>query len=197
MRHRILLTAVATASLATLALPAQAAPKPKTLYLANEGGSGSGGCTTHYVLDVAVTGNPCSSIQAGYHGTGLISPDTFSAVKRATGFKISTKAHLTGVVYLATPSQVSGAPINTLPGVMGATITVSINGVKVGSTTSNGQALAPNTDVAIPLDMVIPATLNKSVAESIVVIVSYDTAAGIMGADSSGTNNSKIVIPTA
>lgn len=197
MRTRVLLTAVACAALAGMTLPSGAAAAPKTLFFANGGGPGTGGCTPDYILDVTAAGNPCSSIQVGYKGTGLISPDTFSAVKRATGFKVSTKAHLKGVVYLATYPIISGTPVNTLPGVMGATITVSINGVEVGSTTGNGQAIAPNTDVAIPIDLAIPAKLNKAVAKSVEVLVSYDTAAGIMGADYSATNSSKIVIPTA
>jgi len=194
MRYR-LATLAAASALVAVTVPSQAATS-KTLFFANEGVSGTSGCTPSYVLDKAATGSPCGTIKAGAGGTGVLGSDTFSSIKKAVGFKLNAKKHLTGTVYLATYPLVSGTPIDTLPGPAAATITITINGVEVGSVDGSGQAAAPNTDVTVPIDLAIPAKLNKAVVKSVDVEVAYDTAIGITCVDYSSANSSKLVFPT-
>ncbi|MCU1603464.1 MAG: hypothetical protein JWO22_4173 [Frankiales bacterium] len=196
MRIRTLPLAAA-AVLVAMAVPSHAAGGSKTLFFANEGASGTSGCTPDYVLDKAPAGSPCSSIAVGAQGTGLLGADTFSSVKKSVGFKLNAGKALTGTVYLATYPVVSGTPLNTLPGPVTADITVTINGVEVGTVSGSGQAVAPNSDVTIPLSLSIPKKLNKAVVKSVDVTVSYKTAVGITGVDYSETNSSKLVFPTS
>lgn len=201
MRKRALLTLVATATAVGLALPSDAAtPKSKTLYFANAAAPATGTCTPEYVLDVAAGGGPCSGTTLGYKGTGDLQSVTFSATKGVTGFKASTKSHLTGTVNLQTYTIVgiSAVPVDTLPGPMDADITVSINGVEVGKVSGGGVATAPNTDVSIPIDLTLPASLNKKVVKSVEVTVKFTSGTGVVGVDyQPGPNASKLVFATA
>ena len=196
MRIRTLPLAAA-AALVAMAVPSHAASGSKTLFFANEGSAGASGCTPAYVLAKAPSGSPCSSIIAGAEGTGLLGSDTFSSVKKAVGFKLNASKALTGTVYLATYPIVSGTPVNTLPGPVTADITVTINGVEVGTVTGSGQAVAPNTDVTIPITLALPKKLNKAVVKSVDVTVTYKTGLGITGVDYSEANSSKLVFPTS
>jgi hypothetical protein len=197
MRSRSVLVLAAAIATAAMSLPSQAAAKGSTtLFFANEGGPGTGGCTPAYVLDKASTGNPCSSIQAGYSGKGSLGDDLFSSVKGAVGFKLDASKPLTGVVNIATYPIISGTPINTLPGMAGADIEVSINGTVIGTVSGSGQATAPNSVVSIPVSLKIPAKLNKVVVKSVDAHVTYKSAMGITGVDYSAENGSKLVFAT-
>ncbi len=197
MRTRALLTVLAAAAVGGFAVPSQAAGVgATTLYFANEGAAGTSGCTPDYVLDKASTGNPCASIQAGYAGTGNLAKNVYTSVRKAVGFKLSAAQHLTGTINLASYPLVSGTPVNTLPGLEGAQIDIAVNGVTVGSISASGQTVAPNTDFAVPVDLAIPASLNKKVVRSVEVTVAFKTALGLEGVDYSTANGSKLVFPT-
>ncbi len=197
MRTRLLLSTLTLATVGSLAVPSHAASTgAATLFFANEGGPGTGGCTPSYVLDKAASGNPCSNIQVGYSGNGLLAKDVFSSVKKAVGFKLSSARHLTGVVYFATYPIVNGTPVNTLPGPLAGDITILINGTEIGTVKGSGQVVAPNSDLAVPLDLPIPASLNKKVVKSVEVDIAYKTGFGVVGTEYSSTSSSKLVLPT-
>ena len=197
MRSRSVVLFAVAAATAAFAVPSQAAATGSTtLFFANEGGPGTGGCSPVYVLDKAATGNPCSSIQAGYAGNGSLGDDTFSSVKSAVGFTLDASKPLTGVVNIATYPIVSGTPVNTLPGMAAADIEISVNGTVVGTVSGSGQAVAPNSVVTIPVSLKLPAKLNKAKVKSVDVHVTYTTATGITGVDYSADNGSKLVFST-
>ncbi len=199
MRTRAMLTALAAAAIGATALPSQAAGTGSaTLYFANEGSSTASGCKAVYVLDKAATGSPCASIQAGFGGNGLLAKNSFASVPKAVGFKLSPGKHVTGVVYFASYPLISDSavPLNTLPGPMAANVTISINGVTVGTVAGSGQALTPNSDLAVPIDLALPGGLGKQVVRSVQVDIAYKTALGVMGADYSASHSSKLVFAT-
>lgn len=196
MRVRALPLAAA-AALVTLALPSHAATGSRALFFANAGSASTSSCTPDYVLAKAPSGEPCSSVRAGVAGNGLLGSDTFSSVKKAVGFRLSTKKPLTGVLYVATYPLFSGTPVNTLPGPVDVTVTVSVNGVELDPVQGSGQAVAPNSDVVVPLSISLPAKLDRAVVKTVEVDVAFDTAAGIVGVDYSPAHASKLVLPTA
>ena len=205
------LAAAAIAAVAVTSLPAHAAAS-RTLYFDNQGTQDTQGCTPNYVLSAAkATGSPCGSISVGYMGQGTsvtsippgkpgFSSDTYTSVPSATKFKLDAKRPLTGTVYLAVVPLIGGsvgpaATPDEQGGPAGATVTVFVNGIKIGSA-SGSDVVAPNSTVAIPISMKLPASLNRKAAKSISVQVAYTGGAGVTTVTYSGSSASRLVVPT-
>lgn len=203
--------AAAAVGAAVLAMPAHAAAS-RTLYFDNAGTNDQTGCTPNYVLTKAkATGSPCGQITFGYMGAGTsiskippgtpaFTTDTYTALASATKFKLDAKRPITGTVYLADVPlvQVNAGPASTPDeqgGPAGATITIVVNGVKVGSASGSNVA-APNSTVAIPVSMKAPASLNGKVVKSVSVQVAYTGGAGVTTVTYSGASASNLVFPT-
>ena len=204
MRTRAALVAAALVAVGVAGVPAHAAPKKKapalvpvtkTLLFANEGVAANAQCVVAYTLNLTGGGDPCSNIQVGAEGNGLFAEDTFSATKQATGYKLDASKPLTGTVYIATYPILSGTPVVTLPGTAAADITILINGKEITKFEGKGNALTPNSSVAIPVNAALPKSLDKVVVKSVDVVVSYTTAAGVVGVDYSAENPSKLLVP--
>jgi len=208
---RPVLAAAAVAALTVTVMPAHAAAS-RTLYFDNQGTSNSTGCTTNYVLaKTKAAGSPCGTISVGYMGAGTsitkippgspgFAKDTYNALASATKFKLDAKRAITGTVYLAVVPLigVTAGPAATPAeqgGPAGATVTIVINGVKVGSASGSGIA-APNSTVAIPVSMKAPASLNGKVVKSVSVEVAYTGGAGVTTVTYSGTSASRLSFPT-
>lgn len=196
MRAR-LLAATAVAALAAVAMPAHAAaPKSTTLFFDN-----TGSCGTENPIYSLVTGgaggSECSSVQVGAQGQGLLSTDDYASTgKKAVGYKLDATRKLTGTVYIANFPIIGGTPVETIPGQAGAKVTISINGVVVGTASGSGQITAPNSAYAIPVNLTIPKTLNLKVVKSVIASVEYTDASGITGVSYTGATASKLVIPS-
>ena len=208
---RSALAAAAVATIAVTSLPAHAASS-RTLYFDNQGTSDQTGCTANYVLSPSkATGSPCGNITFGYMGQGTsitqippgspgFASDTYTSLAKATNFKLDAKRPLTGTVYLAVVPLIgfTAGPAGTPDeqgGPAGATVTVTVNGVKIGSASGSNVA-APNSTVAIPLSLKLPASLNGKAAKSISVEIDYTGGAGVTTVSYSGSSVSQLVVPT-
>jgi hypothetical protein len=194
MRMRRVAIAAATA-LATLSLPAQATEKVTTLYFDNAGTCGTG--SPSYVLSAsAPAGSECSSIQAGAAGTGSFSTDLYTSGPKAVGYALDGSRNITGTVYIASFPAVGGALVKTVPGLVGAEVTVKVNDVAVGTIAGWGLLLGPNLAVSLPLNLAVPPGLNGKRVKSIVVSVRYTDGSGITGVSYTDPSASKLLIPT-
>lgn len=208
---RPVLAAAAAAVTVVTAMPAHAAAS-RTLYFDNQGKQDQTGCSAVYVLSKSkATGAACGTITVGYmgHGTSIskippktvaFSSDTYTALGNATKFKLDARRPITGTVYLAVVPLIGftlgpAASPDEQGGPAGATITLIVNGVKVGSA-SGSDISAPNSTVAIPVSMKAPASLNGKVVKSISVEVAYTGGAGVTTVSYSGAAASKLVFPT-
>jgi len=205
-----LATAVLAAAAATV-MPAHAAAS-RTLYFDNQGTTGSTGCTPDYVLTKSkATGTACGTLTVGYMGAGTsiskippgtpaFAKDTYNALASATKFKLDAKRAITGTVYLAVVPLIGltagpAATPDEQGGPAGATVTVIVNGVKVGSASGSAVA-APNSTVAIPVSLKAPASLNGKVVKSVSVEVAYTGGAGVTTVTYSGSSASSLSFPT-
>src|SRR5581483_418390 len=170
IRYRLIVATGVVAAVGALPLPASAAGS-RTLYFNNAGATGKGPCTPSYVLTLSQpAGSPCAAVRAGVDGNGLLGDDEYSNDSRAKGFVLDAKRKLTGVVYVATYSPVGltlgPTSVSTTPGYVGATITIAINGVKVGQASSSGPVASPGGAYAIPVSLKLPGSLNRTKAKS-------------------------------
>jgi hypothetical protein len=196
MRAR-LLAAAAAAALAAVAMPAHAAaPKTVALFFDNTGSCGTQDAVYSLVIG-GPTGSPCSNVQAGYGGNGFFSEDDYTNLgRRTTGYKLDATRKLTGVVYLACYPLLNGTPVQTIPGTVGGSVTILINGVTIGTVSGTGTVTAPNATYAMPVNMTIPKSLNLKVVKSVMAVVKYTQAAGITGVSYTGASASKLVLPS-
>lgn len=195
MRAR-LLAATAVAAVAAVSMPAHAAaPKSTTLFFDNTGSCGAED-PVYSLVTGGAGGSECSSVQAGAKGNGFLSTDDYaSSGKKAVGYKLDATRKLTGTVYIGNYPALGGTPVETIPGLTGATVTITINGVVVGSASGSGQVTTPNGAYAIPIDLAIPKSLNLKVVKTVIASVKYSDASGITGVSYSGATASKLVIP--
>jgi hypothetical protein len=208
---RPVLAAAAVAVAAITALPAHAAAS-RTLYFDNQGSTSQTGCTPTYVLTKSkATGSPCGHITVGYMGVGTsvskippsgaaFASDTYDALASATKFKLDAKRAITGTVYLAVVPLIGltagpAATPDQTGGPAGATVTVVVNGTKVGSASGSNIA-APNSTVAVPVSLKVPASLNGKVVKSISVQINYTGGAGVTTLSYTGASASNLIFPT-
>jgi hypothetical protein len=195
MRARLAVV-TALAALAAAALPSHAAPKTVALYFDNTGACGTED-PVYSLVTGGPAGSPCSNVQAGAAGTGFFVHDDYTNLgKKTVGYKLDASRKLTGVVYLASYPLLNGTPVQTIPGAVGATVTISINGVTIGSVSGSGATTAPNTSYAIPVSLTIPKSLNLKVVKSVMAVVKYTQASGITGVAYTGSSVSKLVVPS-
>lgn len=200
MRHsRAMIGIVAAAAIGGFALPSQAAAKTTTLYFDNQGASTAQGCTPSYVLSgSAPSGAPCEGPTLGYAGSGELATDAYESQSSAVGWRLDAKRPVTGTVYVANYPVISGGPFDSLHsfgGPAGADVTIKINGVTVGTVSGSGVA-APNSAVAIPVKLKLPAKLNKKKIKSVEAVVAMNGGLLLTGASYSDDAQSKLVFPT-
>ena len=195
MRARLLATA-AVAALAATAMPAHAAAKSVTLYFDN-----TGACGTDSPIPSLVTGGPagseCNPARVGAQGTGSLGSESYiNAGKKTVGYKLDAARKLTGKVNLVCTGPVSGGGVNFIPGYVGAQVSISINGVQVGTASGEGAITAPDTGYAIPISMAVPKSLNGKVAKSVIATVKYTAGTGICGVAYSAPLSSSFTVPS-
>jgi len=195
---------VAAAAIGAFALPSQAAGNAATLYFTDQGSSTGATCTPAFVLVKAAPAQPtnyCGNTRVGYNGNGELPSDDYSSQSSSVGFTLNAKKPVTGTVYLAGYPPVTGgigpaqSPRYT-PGPVAATITITVNGVKLPAVSSSGVEM-PNATYAIPIKVKLPASLNKKVVKSVVADVKYTSGLTYVGGVSRDTGSqSKLVFPT-
>lgn len=194
MRARLAaLTAIA--ALGAAALPAHAA-KSTTLFFDN-----TGSCGTEDPVPSLVTGGAggteCNPLRAGAAGNGLLGTEDYAnSGKKTVGYKVDSARKLTGKVNLVCTGPVSGGGLDFIPGYVGADITISINGVSVGSASGGGPITAPGTGYAVPINMTIPKSLKGKVVKSVIASVEFNAGAGICGVGYTGDMASSFSIPS-
>jgi hypothetical protein len=190
---------VSVAAIGAFALPSHAAGKSATLFFDNQGASTPQGCTPSYVLSrVAPSGSPCEGPTLGYAGNGEFTTDVYNSQSSAVGWKLDAKRPLTGTIYVANYPIVSGGAadnVHTFGGPSGADVTIKINGVKVGTVSGNGVA-APNSAVAIPVKLKLPAKLNNKKIRSVEADVAMNSGVLLTGVNYESAAQSKLVFPT-
>ena len=190
---------VSVAAIGAFALPSHAAAKSTTLFFDNQGASTTSGCTPSYVLSrSAPSGSPCEGPTLGYAGNGEMTTDVYSSQSSAVGWKLDAKRPLTGTVYVANYPIISGGPadsLHTFGGPSGADITIKVNGVTVGTVSGSGVA-APNSAVAIPVNLKLPAKLNNKKIKSVEADVAMNAGLLLTGANYDSAAQSKLVFPT-
>jgi hypothetical protein len=195
---------VAVAAVAAFALPSQAAGRTAALYFDDQGSTSGATCTPAFVLTKAAPAQPmnyCGNTRLGYSGNGDLPADDYTSQSSAVGFTLNAKKPVTGTVYLAGYPPISGgigpaqSPRYT-PGPVGATITISVNGIKLPAVTSSGVEM-PNATYAIPIKVKLPAKLDKKVVKSVVADIQYTTDANYVGGVSRDQGSqSKLVFAT-
>lgn len=194
---KLVLGVSAAAALLMTALPSQAAaPKTAPLYFGNAAPNGTGTCTPQYVLSAKpIGGDICGTLTAGVNGNGLLGSDEYSSEKKAVGFKIDGKRHVTGTVFVASYGPIAVGPLQTLPGPQGATVTVSINGKEIGSTKVDAVNTDPAGGASVPIDFAVPSTLNGKVVTSVIATVDYRSGTYITTVRYDDAHQSKLNIP--
>ena len=193
MRARIAaLTAIA--ALATAAIPAHAAPKSMTLFFGN---TGSCGPEVWSLTTTPNDGTECGVIKAGANGTGVLGTDDYiTAGKKAVGYKLDTKRKITGTIYIV---SLVGATVSgqspTFPAPTAATITLSANGVQIGTIQASG--LSGPGSLTVPVSLAIPASLKGKPVKALDVAVKWTEAFWATTVSYSGATASKLSIPTA
>jgi len=196
-RARTLAVVAAAAAVGATALPSQAATS-RTLYFDDQYSTGQGNtCTPHWVLSKNFPGDGnCNSIQAGVAGNGDLADNDYTALGSALGGKLDAKRALTGDVYIAEmPILVSTGVVDYMPGDVGATVTITINGVTIGSV-SKSATVQPNQVLDIPIHMALPKSLNGKKITSIDADVAYTDGVWTVGVVYASPNQSKLVVPT-
>lgn len=186
------------AAIGAFALPSQAAPKTATLFFDNQGKHPAGTCEPNYVLTrSAPSGSPCEDAMVAIEGNGFVAEDTYLSQPSAVGGKLDAKRPLTGTVYIANyPIVSSGAnPNQTLGGPSGADLTITVNGVNIGSVSGTGVA-APGGAVAIPVKLRLPARLDGKKVKMIQAVASMTTGVVLTGVSYGADTQSKLVVPT-
>ena len=194
---RTLALAAAAAAVAATALPSQAATS-RTLYFDDQYSKDTQStCTPHWVLTKNFPGDGnCNSIQAGVGGNGDLADNDYSALGSALGGKLDAKRALTGHVYIAEmPILISTGVVNYMPGNVGATVTITVNGVTVGSVSKSG-AVQPNQVLDIPINMKLPKSLNGKKLVSLDADVAYTDGVWTVGVVYAPPNQSKLIVPT-
>lgn len=196
-RVRTIAFVIAAAAVGATALPSQAATS-RTLYFDDQYSKGQGNtCTPHWVLTKTFPGDGnCNSIQAGVAGNGELADNDYTALSSAVGGKLDATRPLTGHVYIAEmPILVSTGAVNYMPGMVGATITIHVNGVAVGSVSKSG-TVQPNQTLDIPINMPLPKSLNGKKLTSIDADVAYTDGVWTVGVVYASPNQSKLTVPT-
>lgn len=192
MRARIA-AIVSVAAVAALMTPAHAA-KSVTLYFDNTGGCGTGSPAPSLVTG-GPAGSECNSVRLGAQGTGSLGKDDYvNAGKKTVGYKIDAGRKIVGNVNLICTGVVSTTGF--IPGYVGAKVTVTINGVTVGTASGEGAITAPDGHYTVPLNMTIPKSLNGKVAKSIDALVAYTAGTGICGVGYTAPHTSSFNIPS-
>lgn len=196
---RSLLTVTAAAAVVATALPSHAAGS-RTLYFDNGGKSSESTCTPSYVLvPTTPAGNPCESASLGVAGEGTFSTDVYAGT-RLPKVKLDTRRPLTGSIYITNYPPVTAGlgPASTptsLGGPAGASVTLQINGVTVGTASADGVS-APGAAVAIPVKLKLPASLAGKRLKSISASVQMTSGLGVTGVSYAKAAQSKLVLPT-
>jgi hypothetical protein len=195
-RARTLTLIAAAAAIGATALPSQAAAS-RTLYFDDQYSKGTGTtCTPHWVLSKNFPGDGnCNSIQFGVAGNGNLADNDYAGLSSSLGGKLDAKRALTGHVYIAEMPIVGGVGINYMPGNVGATITITINGVSVGSVSKSGP-VQPNQVLDIPINMALPKSLNGKKLTSVDADVAYTDGVWTVGVVYASPYQSKLVVPT-
>lgn len=196
MRTRVLVLAASAVAVAATALPSQAAAS-RTLYFDDQYSKGTGNtCTPHWVLAKSFPGDGnCNSIQAGVAGNGDLADNDYAGLSSSLGGKLDAKRPVTGHVYIAEMPIVGGAGVNYMPGNVGATVTITVNGVSIGSVTKSGP-VQPNQTLDIPISMALPKSLNGKKLTSIDADVAYTDGVWTVGVVYASPYQSKLVVPT-
>jgi hypothetical protein len=198
-RPVLLLTAATVAG--ALALPASASTRTRTVYFDNQGSFPTGSCKPSYVLTKTPTfGNPCEGQTIAAGGRGASATDVYDSLRSAVGFKLDTSRALTGTVYVTNYGLVSGSlgPVtvpNQIGGPVGATVTIAINGVTVGSASGTGVA-APGSAFAIPVSIKLPKSLSGKVVKDLAASVKMTTGVVLAGVTYGKSVQSKLVLPS-
>lgn len=168
------------------------------MYFDNQGKSGASGCTPGYVLSRdKAAGTPCEGPTLGAAGTGFLERDVYSSLSSAVGWKLDASRRLTGTLYVANFPVVSGGVADnarTLGGPSGATVTIKFNGIVVGTASGEGVA-APNSAVAIPINIKLPTKLDGERVRSLEADVAITTGVGLTGVSYYGSTQSKLIVP--
>jgi hypothetical protein len=188
------------ALLAVLVTPSSAAAS-RTLYFDNQGAPGTTSCTTNYVLVAKSThGHPCGHTMAVASGTGYTYTDQYISTPGQTGFRLDSRRHVTGTVYLATYMYANvqtgnGGLLPDPPGVLGATVAVYANNVELGEGSATG-VVTPEGTVAVKLDLPVPASLANATIKSVIAEVTYTSGVGVVSVSYAPTSASKLSFPT-
>ena len=193
MRARLLAVS-AVAALAAAAMPAHAAAKSLTLYFGNTGACGP---EVWSLTTTTNEGTECGVIKAGTQGTGALGTDDYvTAGKKTVGYKLDTKRKITGTINIVSLVGVTAAGQSpTFPAPAAADITVSINGVPLGTIKASG-VTGPGS-LVVPVSLSIPASLRSKPVKSIDVAVKWTEAFWATTVSYSGATISKLSIPTA
>jgi hypothetical protein len=195
---RLVLVAAAAAILVGSIVPSSAAAaKTKTLYFDNNYTTGTGNsCTPQWQLTTSQPGDGnCNSIQAGAGGNGDLATNDYATISKATGYKVDTKRHLTGTVFVGQHNLFTDLPIKYLPGQVGADITISVNGKELGTASKSGM-VSLDKALEIPIDFALPASLKGVKVTSVTASVAYTDGAGAVGVLYQDPTQSKLVVPT-
>ncbi|HEU0130541.1 MAG TPA: hypothetical protein VFQ85_06075 [Mycobacteriales bacterium] len=181
---RRLLPVLVAVGLATTVVPAHAAAKTTKLYFGNTGSAGETGCNPVYSLVPVPTGSECSGTFAAVNGQGdglTYSNDTYSSLKR-TALKVDTKRKLTGTIYVEHFAIINTEPssIPSFPGYFDLTVTIKMNGVKVGDVHMSGPAL-PGGSLKNDFSLALPKSLAKATVTKVTAAVAWNTAVGLSG----------------
>jgi hypothetical protein len=191
MRAR--LAAVAgLAALTAAAMPAHAA-KSVTLSFDRSGNCGTD--TTDLVVGGAA-GHECNSARVGTKGTGLnLTEESYvNSGRKAVGYKVDASRKITGKLNLVCTGPLAG--VANLPGYAGAEVTISINGVTVGTVSGSGPITAPGGSIAVPVNLTVPKSLNGKVVKSVQAAVTFTDGLGICGMGISAPAGSSFSIPS-
>lgn len=193
---RIASCTVAAAAAVATAVPSDAAAKTQSLYFGNAAANGAGTCTPDYVLtSKPIGGDVCGTITAGANGNGLVGSNDYSSDKKSVGFKLDAKRHVTGVVWVASYGPLAVGPAQTLPGPIGATVTVIVNGKEIGSKQVDTVNTDPNGGAQIPIDFKLPSSLNGVVAKSVIATIDFRGGTYITTVRYDDAHASKLVLP--